>query len=516
MLGADHVSAVSPAEPVKLINRSKDYGNFAPFFIKAGPASHLVLRDPAHFERILSILDPIAAELEAYDKIFGMPEAALSLYSGKCATESELNAMLSGHKNLRTTRLTGAYLTAFAEKYVSILSGNLHDKMFQAGTWTQIEDTWSFLEQVITRCALEAHFGSDLFKQYPSVVRDLRRYEEAIGDYLPGMPRFMVPSSVAETRDRLLQGIEKWLNVNHSGSDFAKIEANDPEWDAFMGSKFVQDRDHVLATIQVVDLKARAAEMLRLMHGYVHRLPIWRQRTDVVTRSSACLIPLTFWTLAEVLRRPSLTKSLVGSIDRYRPSQGGSYNITEISDLELLRSVETEIQRLRMAPVAVLKCEGFPTRLDDHEQWTMPRLTWAVLCSREISLNAKVWAKSQPQIVQKPLEEFWAERFVSHKARNKSGSGQPPNGDEAPSDLHTLEALNRRIAHYQHNVMGPEYMRAMYAATLAVLLSQFEFQLCDPEGFDAAIPPARAIAYGTIKPLGNVAMRLKKRTAAGR
>jgi hypothetical protein len=265
-----------------LMKRSKDYGNFAPFFVKAGPASHLVLRDPVHFERILSILDPTAAEVEAYDKVFGMPEAALSLYSGKGATESKLRAMLAAHNKLRTMCLTEASLTAFAEIYVSILSGNLHDKMFQAGTWTQIEDTWSFLEQVVTRCALEALFGSDLFKQYPSVVRDLWEYEEAIEDYLPGMPRFMVPSAVAETRDRLLQGIEKWLNLNHSGSDFARIEATDPEWDASKGSKFVQERDHVLANVKVVDIKARAAEMLRLMHEYVHRLSTWRQRTDGV------------------------------------------------------------------------------------------------------------------------------------------------------------------------------------------------------------------------------------------
>jgi hypothetical protein len=169
-----------------------------------------------------------------------------------------------------------------------------------------------------------------------------------------------------------------------------------------------------------------------------------------------------------------------------------------------------------MAPVAVLKCEGFSTRLDDYEQWTMPRLTWAVLCSHDISLNAKAWAKSQPHIVKKPLEEFWAERFITHKASTKSRSGQPTSGEEVPSDLNTLEALNRTIANYQYLVLGPDYMRAMHAATLAVLLSEFEVQLCDPEGFDAAIPPAREIAYGTIKPLEHVAVRLKKRMVAGK
>jgi hypothetical protein len=278
VLGAGPVSAcIMSTVALMLIQRSKDYGDFTPFFVKAGPTSHLVIRDPAHFERILSLLVPIASQMEAYDKIFGMPEAAFSLYYGKDATQSERDAMYGAHVKLRLMCLSGASLTAFTETYVSILSHNFDDKMFQVGTWTHIEDTWSFLEQVITRCAFEALFGSDLFKQYPNVVRDFWRYEEAIEDYLPGMPRFMVPSAATQARDRLLHGIENWLHANHSGSDFARIEASDPEWDAFKGFKFVQERDHVLANTKVIDIKARAADMLYLMHQYVQHLSICQQ-----------------------------------------------------------------------------------------------------------------------------------------------------------------------------------------------------------------------------------------------
>jgi hypothetical protein len=251
---------------------SKDYGNFAPFFVKAGSSFHLVLRDPAHFEKVLSQFEATTSQIEAYDKIFGMPESAFTLYSGKGATGGEKAAVHYAHDELRQKYLTGASLTGFTETYVTILHQNLDDKMFQLGTWTQIEDTWSFLEQVITRCAFETLFGSDLFKQYPSIVRDFWKYAEAIEDYIPGVPRFMVPSAATQACDRLLRGIEKWLNANHSGSDFARFEKGDSDLDAFKGSKFVQERDDVLANILVIDLRARAAEMLRLMHEYVQYL----------------------------------------------------------------------------------------------------------------------------------------------------------------------------------------------------------------------------------------------------
>jgi hypothetical protein len=140
--------------------------------------------------------------------------------------------------------------------------------MFQVGSWTQIEDVWSFFQQVLTRCSVETLFGSAIFKQYPGLVKDFWKFEDAFDSFLPGMPRLLVSSTHDESCDRLRQGIGKWLKANHSGSEFAKIGTDDPDWDEHKGSKFVQESDDVFAKVPL-GLEARTAEIMSVMHRYV-------------------------------------------------------------------------------------------------------------------------------------------------------------------------------------------------------------------------------------------------------
>lgn len=59
--------------------------------------------------------------------------------------------------------------------------------------------------------------------------------------------------------------------------------------------------------------------------------------------------------------------------------------------------------------------------------------------------------------------------------------------------------------------LGREYIKAVQAATLAVFLTEFEMQLCDPEALDATIPLVDESAYGAVEPLEKVAVRIRKR-----
>jgi hypothetical protein len=207
-----------------------------------------------------------AARIEVFDKLYGSPQTALDLYAGKSASKKDGDALEHAHVTVTQKHLSGVSLSTNVEKYMSILSRNLNDKMFQVGSWTQIEDAWSFLRQVVTRCSLVSLLGTDLLKQYPGVVKDYWEFADAIEGFIPGLPRYWVPGAAAQVQERLLQGIEKWLKANHSGSEFARIADEDPIWDDFRGSKFVQERDDVLARIEGMDMRARAAEILSIMH----------------------------------------------------------------------------------------------------------------------------------------------------------------------------------------------------------------------------------------------------------
>lgn len=254
-----------------LTGNRKDYGvgECAPFFINAGPQSLLIVREPGQIETTLEQTKAAqfgGINFEFFDKFLGSPQGAVNLYAGRGLSDADRLVLEDAHINAPRKHLTGTRLVANIEQYISILSENLHNKMFQTGTWTQIEDSWFFLQQIVSRCTLQFMFGSDFFKQYPHAVRDYWEFHDAIEGLIPTLPRYWVPSAASQSRDRLLQGIEKWLKANHSGSEFARTGEEDPIWDELKGSKFIQERDDLLARLEIMDFKARAAEMLGVMH----------------------------------------------------------------------------------------------------------------------------------------------------------------------------------------------------------------------------------------------------------
>jgi hypothetical protein len=131
-----------------------------------------------------------------------------------------------------------------------------------------------------------------------------------------------------------------------------------------------------------------------------------------------------------------------------------------------------------------------------------------------MALNADAWAKARPRSVEKPLEQYWAERFL---VPNRSGSkanqrGQRNDVGAFSFSMEGLESLNINMNGSQNLLLGHDYVRTMHAATLAVLFGEFDLQLCDPDLFDEVVPPVREMAFGNLKPLEKVAVRIRKRS----
>jgi hypothetical protein len=220
----------------------------------------VVLREPEHVKKVAEASKqrtPQRTESRFNELIFGYPYIA---------SNQEVE---HGRVALTQKYLTGPSLTTMIDLYVSILSRNLNDKMFQVGTWTQIEDFWSFFEQILTRCSLETLFGSAILGRYPGLTKDFWKFEDAIDGFITGIPRILVSTAHQAPYERLFHGIGKWLETNHCGSEFAKVSTDDSDWDEHRGSKFVQERDNVLAKLSL-GVEARAVEMLSLMHRYVN------------------------------------------------------------------------------------------------------------------------------------------------------------------------------------------------------------------------------------------------------
>lgn len=227
---------------------------------------------------------------------------------------------------------------------------------------------------------------------------------------------------------------------------------------------------------------------------------------DEWPRTHTELVSSTFWTTIETLRKSHLTRNMTASIEQRFSLINHQFDIIGLSQEPLIKSIQTEVRRLRTATCTVRtnKLEGFP--LD--KQWSLAKDTTVLMFSYDISLNADLWKKMQPRALEKPLEEFWAERFMlpAQKSRLRSstsiGSSNAVLGDVG--DLVEKLATSDQYP-------GFRLVSTLQLATLAVLFTEFEIQLCDTDEVDAALPPLREFAFGTVKPIEKVAVRIRKR-----
>lgn len=252
-----------------LTSTSKEFGSFAPFTVKAGLQTLVVLRDPKHIKVVAEaskLSEQTSIVRREYEGVFEVSNrnANTQVATPEKYSEKANNALAAPIQK----HLTGTSLAELGELYASKLSSNMDDKMFQVDTWTQIEDFWSFFQQVFTRCLVETLFGSVIFRQYPKLVKDYWKFEDALETYVPGMSWLLGSSAYEEPRDALLRGVEKWLRTSHNGSGFAKLGSDDPIWDDIRGSKLIQEVDGLLAKFSSEEL--RAVELLKVIHWCVY------------------------------------------------------------------------------------------------------------------------------------------------------------------------------------------------------------------------------------------------------
>lgn len=228
-------------------------------------------------QRVLEANDHLttrAAKVETFDKLFGSPDAEGHTYRSEATEQRKADCISSDESQFY---ISDAALASSVDTFISVLSANMHDKMFQYDTWTGIEDLWSFLQLVLVRCTIHTLYGSALLKQNSRMVSDYLDFDAAVEGFVPGMPRIMV-SGAAKPRDRLLEGMMKWVQVNGEATT-----AESPVWNEQAGLSVI--RDHIrqcdkTARLKEQMLKASAAKMLGITHAYVARYSL-RYSIDV-------------------------------------------------------------------------------------------------------------------------------------------------------------------------------------------------------------------------------------------
>jgi hypothetical protein len=219
------------------------------------------------------------------------------------------------------------------------------------------------------------------------------------------------------------------------------------------------------------------------------------------------------WSLLEVTKRPQFANELTLGLSHYSPSQGATYNIQEIVGMPLMESLLAETIRLRTAAIEALNSQTSLT-LDEH--WTVPADTRIVAMSHDMALHTNAWANARARTVKRPLEIFWPERFLveDHSSVGLDTKGHRCNIGEITFSMEGLEPLNITLGSGRPPILGRELTRAIHATTMAVLLNEFEIQLCDAELFDAVLPQMQEAAFGMLRPIDKIAIRIRKRSAS--
>jgi cytochrome P450 len=217
-------------------------------------------------------------------------------------------------------------------------------------------------------------------------------------------------------------------------------------------------------------------------------------------------VPATVWCIIETLQNPALLKHMLSEMKRHYTASKKSYDVSAIASIPVIQSMLAEIGRLRTATASIRTnvVDGF--KLDD--QWVIPKSWNTVVFSQDLAMNTELWTKARPSTVDRPLGEFWAERFlVSEKATRyhniKTGTGK--------FSMEGIDALLTVFGGGQNACPGRGLANSIQAGTLAVLMNEYEMDLSEPDTVEEAMPSTGGVVIGVIKPIAKIRVRIRKR-----
>ena len=218
-----------------------------------------------------------AAVLFSLKTLFGTPANVIPFYA---ADNSGVNSTpLPGSRVKPQHRITylqvkaahkylsGPGLVQMTELYLDILKRRFHGNQIES-EWVDQPDLYKFLQHEVFSAAVEALCGSYLLSQSPGFVEDFWEYVSLVPTLVKGLPRWISPKPY-RVRGRLLDAIKRWHKMAREHSDCTEIDAGDPEWEPYFGSKLIKARQEYTRGMEFMNVDALAAEDLGLIFAYV-------------------------------------------------------------------------------------------------------------------------------------------------------------------------------------------------------------------------------------------------------
>lgn len=189
---------------------------------------------------------------------FGCPKQLAHHFKPGYSSEGIPNEIEQAiHRGVQTG-LSGAQLDVLASRFQTTLLDKMQKSRHEIGDdWVQIPDLTNLVQRYVLESAMCTFFGPYMISLNPTIVDDFCHFNEYIRLLFMGMPRWLIPRAY-EARDRMLQCIKRWYE--HASENCEVAELEDVDWEPYYGSRFIRERQGLLAKRGVVDETARAAE----------------------------------------------------------------------------------------------------------------------------------------------------------------------------------------------------------------------------------------------------------------
>ncbi|KAF2821001.1 cytochrome P450, partial [Ophiobolus disseminans] len=487
-------------------NAARAYGCVHPFLVRAGPLEFCVVANRNHIQTLFrssKILTSKPGTIFALSRLLDTPKDVIPFYAADdsgMATKPRKESTVRQEDRIHYWQahtsqkwLSGTSLQLMSQNYLSFLETEV--ARLNLDDWTEIPDLYQFLQIHVSTAAIKAMMGTAIFEQYPTLVEDFWAFDRNVGNFSRMIPRWWIPTAY-KVRDRLLKNIGKWTDHAHSMSDCSKLGINDPNWDPFFGTKLMKAREHAYLKMSAMNLGARASETLGLIFA-----------------SNGNAVPAIFWYITEALKDPKLQERLISEAITCR-KEDGSFDVTALATKPLLQSTYAEVLRLRVAITMIRNNEYASTNLGPY---TVPKQTPMAMFSRMAALNRDGWA-IRPKTLDRPLEDFWPERFLVHPEETESASDTnalpPPLTTEASEfSLDGLAGCWIPFGGGQRMCPGRHFAKHEILGTFSVLLNKFEIEVMSTTEARDLQPDLNWVPYGGLPPAGKLRVRMRRRVS---
>ncbi|KAF6819864.1 hypothetical protein CPLU01_12923 [Colletotrichum plurivorum] len=404
------------------------FGHETPVTIKMGPAKAYLLTQAEFYGPILR--DTRSCTNKAFAvivmrQLFGSrpPRWIAAVYKGDdsgigaiplpgSSVPSHLRVWHHQHKSL-SRYLSGDHLRRLGARVMENLSAELArvdpSDPIDSGAWVAVPDFFHWWTHRMFAAAVSALCGPHLVRLNPGFVRDFWEYMlnwPAISRFYP----YALASRAYQSRQRVLDGIKRWHAYARQHSDFRRDGPGDEGWDEHWGSTLLKVRLQWGQDTQLMNDDALASEDLAL-----------------ITASTANAIPMAFWNLIEIFRDKELLGRVRQELDNAIVNPAGEtgvdgesmlplrFDLAGVMSSPILQSIYAEALRMRVS----LMHNRSPTKGDYKlGDFTLRQGGLVCVSTNVASYDEQVWG---PDRTRRPLEEFWAERFLVRE-RAEDGS----------------------------------------------------------------------------------------------